>query len=723
MRVKRLHAHNYRQHKDVEFEPEGNVIAIVGENGAGKSNLVTSMRYGLEGSVPKVNKDSLLQWGQKSGFVELDIEHDNDLVKIHRGLGGAKTWSQLNDEDKVMGINPTNRALQRWIGFDKSVGDIVFVAQNELDEVLFADPSVRKMSFNRMCGLGDTAKIHRELLPLIQANVPDNSDIDAKIETMKTHVAELMEAEAKAEREYQELRNRKQTSDPDALRRSAAEIDTLLSNLNEYKRAKARLGDLLLQAEAAKGAMEEASAHPLANKNITQAEDMLADTNYRLSQITEIATLRTKYDQALHAYNSIPPGSVDPQYMESLKQEIDDIKDMISHNTGSAQNLKKYLEAMAHSDEHGDQCPLCQSPVDTTMLKQSLEAQVATLESTIAELQVKQSEAQETLSNLQATEARESQAMQTAQRNLDMAKSAYEAKAGDQDTSTEAVQALHTKKSKLEQLIADIRTAANAKIQATSHWQAAESAHVAAVGQVERLASLLPGVTLDTIDDLIASKVEEQAAYRRQADTISAENARLEVLSNAMADATLSCQTAKSRLQALENERDTLGCSKQILEVLTDVREWFHYENGPAQIAKRVLNGMNSDVQTFLAQLDAPFTAEAVSSDLTYRCMFSDGRLAPPDGWTSVADLSGGEKALMAVAFRLASYVTFAAKQGVLVLDEPTANWDNVNVRNFCELLERLRTLAKALGLQIFVITHHHDCLAAVDSHLRLERS
>ena len=79
---------------------------------------------------------------------------------------------------------------------------------------------------------------------------------------------------------------------------------------------------------------------------------------------------------------------------------------------------------------------------------------------------------------------------------------------------------------------------------------------------------------------------------------------------------------------------------------------------------------------------------------------FPDGRSQP------ASRLSGGQKVVLALAFRIAVNSLFAADLGVIALDEPTAYLDDENISCLDVALARLRDLSEARGLQCILITH-----------------
>jgi ABC-type glutathione transport system ATPase component len=169
-------------------------------------------------------------------------------------------------------------------------------------------------------------------------------------------------------------------------------------------------------------------------------------------------------------------------------------------------------------------------------------------------------------------------------------------------------------------------------------------------------------------------------------------------------------------LKDLELKRSQQGAFRGVVDTLTSVRDFFHYTNGPHRLSVSILNEMNQDVNMFLQKLNAPYSVTAHDTGLTYLCQFHDGRAMPSTGYMEATELSGGEKVLLAVSFRLASYMMFASKMGLLSLDEPTAYLDDNNIANFCELLNTLKDLARSLNLQLIMSTHERATIPFMDS-------
>lgn len=133
MILKRVTLENYCQHAGRTVEIQGNLIAIVGSNGRGKSNFLGAIQFALTGEQPGKTKDSLVHWGAKDGKVTLEFELDGKPGRIVRPILSPKVVLAY-DGQEVTGITAVAKALEERLGIDKDlVRQSVFVRQKEID--------------------------------------------------------------------------------------------------------------------------------------------------------------------------------------------------------------------------------------------------------------------------------------------------------------------------------------------------------------------------------------------------------------------------------------------------------------------------------------------------------------------------------------------------------------------------------------------------------------
>lgn len=71
MHLKRIEQTNYRQYRQLDVDFGDNLIAVLGPNGCGKSNLIGAIQFALTGEQPRFTKADITTWGEKYGSVRL----------------------------------------------------------------------------------------------------------------------------------------------------------------------------------------------------------------------------------------------------------------------------------------------------------------------------------------------------------------------------------------------------------------------------------------------------------------------------------------------------------------------------------------------------------------------------------------------------------------------------------------------------------------------------
>jgi len=221
-----------------------------------------------------------------------------------------------------------------------------------------------------------------------------------------------------------------------------------------------------------------------------------------------------------------------------------------------------------------------------------------------------------------------------------------------------------------------------------------------------------------TSDELLEKKTG-LAARRNAVEMAVLEQTELAQQLASMSGAKSELAAAMTKLaetvsELVEKKKAQAGLA-DALQVLGNVRDWFHYANGPHVMSSMVLGALTADVNKFLGQFTAPFTVEPMDSSLGFKCTFTDGRRVPDEA-PGADKLSGGQKIQLAVAFRFAAYCMFAGKLGLLSLDEPTAYLDDQNIGRFGDLLGQIKGIAKDMGIQVLMATHERSVMPFMDT-------
>jgi DNA repair exonuclease SbcCD ATPase subunit len=153
----------------------------------------------------------------------------------------------------------------------------------------------------------------------------------------------------------------------------------------------------------------------------------------------------------------------------------------------------------------------------------------------------------------------------------------------------------------------------------------------------------------------------------------------------------------------LERNRKARNFAAKLTILREDV---FHRQKLPLAVAGQNLTDMEAGINSVLEDFGSPFWVEA-DADLLFTVHF------PGEPPKSVLRLSGGQRGVFAVAFRLSVASLFDADLNLLVLDEPTAGMDPDNVNYLTAALTKYA--AKIRGKRQVIIITHADVRSACD--------
>lgn len=736
--MSRVLLRNMFQHTHSEVPISGNVIGVIGTNGSGKSNWLNSVRFALTGEIPDgYTKDELTTFSSESdGYAEVTFTHNGVTTTVHRSVGTGDTWLRSDGQSKITGIRAVNSAMYALTGLDPDVAKYAFVRQKELDSALFELPSQREKAFQRLCGLGDAQGIHDGIGQYLLNNLEAPPDYATMLAIIDVELATLRQqaAEARAAANAAPAPGSAEQASADML--FAAALRDIATALD----ARDRAAELLPRCEqaAARARAEEVRLGELcAKEDIGTLEAAVAGQRAAVGRIQSDRALLLARDAAERALE--PVGGMRAR-IDALSTQLRSAETArtstlaaLSEKTGAHNTNVALLTAVRASlavpGRLADKCPTCDQAIrDPAEVERALAAKVAAGAQELQRLHADASAAAASVARVSSELAELQRSVSTLERNAETARARaasadQAALTADDGAPLRAIAELEARRSAwLADRAAHVAAAtgatnAEAQLKAAAAQHASTSMAVdVAIGRCAQMGRpvVITGVTSDMLragaDGVIATAANVQAAAAAYATIIAHADARERALASLEA----------SRVD-VANKLAAGGNTLRVRQTLMKVREWFHYRNGPSHLATHILRLMNKDLNAMLAAMGVPFRAAAQDSSLAYKCVFTDGRAQSANG-LAADKLSGGEKGMLAVAFRLAVFRMFAAKIGLLSLDEPTAYLDDANVSNFCRMLEALKTLAGDMDTQILLSTHERQCMPYLDTVVDLGR-
>lgn len=736
---------HFQRHEDAHWtfkvgEESAGLIGVIGSNGSGKSTILDSQRFLLIGEVPDYNKDELVGWGAPPGepaYVKSLYTFDGRPLEMHRELTGSAAWYKFDGGKPVKGITAFNEFVRDTMGLDKEVCDkSIFIRQNDIVDILFTEPAKRRKAWLRLMGMGEAEWIHATMGTYMGGLLPmaDHS------EEVATHRLRVKALRAEMHRIWKSV----PAPVPDA---EFAILNEKITNLHnrqgavrslrtamEAARARHSMAATQVQAKADAATMaDKAMALAISAKLNTpsppsDAEQRLANMQKNIedmqASVNAYRELESVADSLERTIARMEPAKAEiSKYTEKGLQERQnvymDLRDKAS-KARADEALLKSLHTSLTTGHRGDltTCPLClQTIKNKAALVGSLEYRLETAR----QLAQKLSTEADTVSGevtrtrvLKSNAEREYTVVSEQIRSLDLRKDQLVPKITGA-TDQKEVDDLRTG---METIRAAIRMAGelatNEKI-AVAAYEAASAAYNDAVNaekltkeEADRAAQALVGSDTQETIDTARRPLEEALAARNDART------RRQGLLGELAGTRASVKSVISDIRRLEASMAREKAQRQAVQVLEDVRGFFHHTQGPTMVVARVLEDITGGVNEFLGYFNAPFTVMPDLAEMTFRIIWIDGRQAPETPPLAKV-LSGGQKVALALSFRLAAYFMFSSRLGFMTLDEPTNHLDEDNVANFGHLMDKLRNLARETTLQILISTHARSIVSSLD--------
>ena len=715
MKLKKLCLHNYCQHTDRSLSLDGNIIAVVGHNGSGKSNLLSSLQFAFTGDVPGVTKADLLSWGAQEGYVEVHFEHNGTQCKIHRDIQSSGAIFHYGDE-VYRSASAVAAGLKTHLDLDKDLmKQAVFVRQAEVDAILFTDPRVRELAFQKLLGIGDANKIHKVMGEVLgELQLPQN--YDEQIAEGRARWAELHTRKQGLDAQLASLQSRRSTMP--ALSDIKQSQETLSHRLHAIEK--------VLETQARLAAADAAVTTARAEFNATprNTDDMQA-LDAQLEALTRKNVAAAQYASRLGAWTdagkaiiALGEAPVTLEQVQEAQAESARWSASVNQALGELQlheNLRKALES---SKAVSNTCPVCGASIaDSKALQVRLADIVQGMKARMENIRAKEHET----SSAATTQA---YALHTYQKQQSACMAAYE----QADRALKTVEKVEADAVAIQSEIETLRLRKAKYLSDSMTYTRLESRVKSSGDQYDREYKLHMDA-LAYADSLGVKEYSAEAPAKLRAElktwmdcetVIKQLDVDLAKHEGTVVELGKTMQALDATVSQLEYKRSQQAGYKAAVATLTSVRDWFNWSNGPHALSASVLGSLNEDVNKFLSQFTAPFTVIPSSDVLGFNVVFHDGRTTPVQGPPPASVLSGGQRMQLAVSFRFATYTMFAGKLGLLSLDEPTSYLDDENVGRFGDLLQRIKKVAQGMNLQVFLATHEQSVLPFCDTAIEL---
>lgn len=711
MKCERLTLVNFCNHPHRVIEFNSGTTAIIGPNGSGKSHIMGGIRFALTGENPNVGTKTAniydrIALGENS-FVELVFSHGGVTATVRRNIKPARPTAVLtinNGAEVVEGDNEVTARIQRIVGITTDIlNEIVIVGQEEIFGFLDKTPAKRAEQFQRLFQTEQAAVIYKVIGDQLKTvQIPEVGVDRDQIVTLITAASDVKVRTTQQLQGYptfEEIQiGRQQNADVVTAYNTRLTAEQELTNsqtqrvtaVNGHTTASANLAKLTAEratiAESLAKSEAPAEAARLSLANLAGARQR-AEARARLSN--RVTTLQQQLNAAIGQAPAKPENYTDN--IAAVEKTYSDVSVALAEHQRLSCSFNGQLAA----------CPTCGTPVEAFHDKiaaanaaiPQLTSQLQALRSTIdrsRDYNNRYQLHQTTVGGLQG---------QVNSANQQLLDSPAEA------TSTVDEAALHqtvaTAKTLTDGLAEYDNLIRMASIEA-ARW---EGQLTAIDKQIERQRQQLLTMPIYTVEQVSQAQTnigqwDQAAAARRQLDV-------------ALATSQADIRRLSEQLAAADRVHHEAEIRRGWHAFAESFRSVFHKDAAPRFVAQRNLEHLQSMMNEILQMFDTPFRV-AADEGLSFQASFVAGSRQPAER------LSGGQKVILALAFRLALNLMFAENIGALYLDEPTAWLDEHHIRGFEPVLQQLRDFSTARGLQTIIITHERALAPLFDTVVQL---
>jgi len=700
MRIDTVKLKNIGPHRDLEVKFGRGLIGLVGSNGAGKSTLVNSIYAGLTNDFSRFgnSKSEIITNGTtEDSFIKLTGEHRGQQFELVRWLKPNKSEFTFGDKSYSKATD-INEAVVAQLNIPKLVIDkYVFVNQWEMFGFLDQSAGERAKTFQYLCGTEAATAAYKVCSDYVakQKNlqIVDNSlELQSALTSAEEAMAEHKNKAKSVEKfiltdddltAYQELLDLDKAGldASEALTEETTEEQNLVKELKEHKAALAELQEKIDKRNKWKerNETELKSAYDLVEA-YSEYESIQAAA---ASATSSIALLKKKLEVLKK------PVKNEKLYANEAERK------KLSAQEGRLQVLIEQAENV-NTDEAV--CPHCLQEVSAEHVER-LQADLESNRQKLADIaeriehscdydkclnvfEKRQADINDSIKRFEAT---------LAENNKRMA----EFGGGDKTTAEALLQKEEEVNQQLKKLETQVRVVSGKQAQATGKLKAVKStiAKLKAKVQARPASEEVARVKLSLSQ-------HEKASSARQAAV------------GAYREAKKSRDRAQTTLDHLKAQLSKQLKIQNLLETIAEAGDVFHWNNLPKVVAQANLELLVNDINNNLQLFNSPFVVEA-DQDLTFKVYFP-GQLP-----VKAKQLSGGQKVMLAIAFRSALDRVFGHDTGMMYLDEPTSGLDADNVKYFHDALQKLAERQGA-DRQLVVITHVHELSGAFDQLVQL---
>ncbi len=708
MKIEKVHLKNIGPHRSLDLDVDAGLVGVIGANGSGKSTFVNSIYAALTNDFSRfgATKSDVIhnECGSEHSFIEITGSHRNQSFSLKRWLKPNKSHLTIGSREYTK-ANEVNKAIEVQLNIPKAVIEkYVFVNQWDMFGFLDQSKSERAKTLQYLCGSEKASKL-ADLCSNYVSRVAESAVLDNSVELNEQLLGQqdaVDECVAKLTTERAKLAYPEDLEEALNVLNTKSDCDDALQyaveTTEELKEARSHLKEqknLYFQVKANRvslvAELRELEKHPLywLYDRYTALNVLLKDIAKVKTQLKGLAATKKSTRAEVAELSEGDSDRID--LIPGLQEEVFRLKGLQAH----------FAEFAAKKFSRGEECPTCRQLVDKHHIEQ-LSAELDAREAAILQQEAELKE----LYDLEKRHQRKTDDYASAVASYSKVKEqlAWHKAKLPEGFGQEEMEDLKKLRQQVFATRKNLRDCSKARLTGIKDVIRERRLRItklqASIAEYQVIADKMPAEA-DCVraDKFVESWEEAQEAAARHSGSLAAlKEAR---------DGTLSLlKSLKAKIAEHASRKDCVG-------VISKCSDVFHWNGLPRAVSQANLQLLADDINRHLAIFNDPFYVVA-SDDLTF-----DVWLPGVSGAVLAKQLSGGQKVILAVAFRLALSEVFGNDVGMLFLDEPTAGLDDDNILKFADALSQLRSGIKE-DRQVVVITHVQELASSFDATIRI---
>ena len=696
MFLKKVKLRNFCQHIDRTAEFQKGLNVIVGPNGSGKSNILNAIYGALTGDFGRnsgktAENISLNSDGGESS-VDLHFSHNSQDLRLVRRLDPADRQLYVNDKIYTSDKEVAEKLLH-ILEVDKEIlSQYVFVEQWDNFGPLALSAAKRISAFQKLFKI--------EQLNKIGDNLSDGSLKLATGGVSASNLQELNSSFTKAEQSVVDLTSKLSTmpseSDLDAEIIRNSDIVSLWDQKVKLETS------VTSRLETINKLQKEKQDQEVKLKNLTDEllslHDLIDQLEPSAEEASKIEALWVKYDNYLDQKKKAEKAlalieaerllNPEPHKPDDYLTDADAVSSTLDSLKFKQKQHTQFLSSI-NPDDDSASCPTCGTPAKNLKDKW-LEAkdELTELSDSIVKLTTQLASTalyDKKVALHQAWKVNFARRKETAELTLAEV-SEVEQPAVSRDEAKEILQKRKTLK--------DLFIGVGNKINVLD--VSVVKISVALDHQSTEMAKELNALTSYSDLDENSVKVSNSRIFELKTTKGSIQKLNTDI---ALAQAEVS--NCKQRIATANEQVRLASLNDSWNERVDNLKKVFKYNALPMVLSYKYMAKVVTELNDTLAQIGVLFNIE-LEQDLSFTANFGSKKVP-------AARLSGGQKVILTIAYRLAVNSTFASNLGLLCLDEPTVGLDEANLGALEKAFDRLKQFSASNGVQILVVTHEKN--------------